>query len=360
MWFGELLDGALLLGGADVAEADEVEVVAVVVADHRLAAFVAGADDRGLDGGLVAHAPCSRSRSAARAGAAAARLEQVARGSCRGPGWRSRGPGSAARGSGWSFRRSLDGQDARDRVATWTVSGGTESSDFAIGREPYRRRELPLVAVPAGGGGARRRRGRRGRTSGRWPWWRSAGRRSARSGSCSRSSNAPRPWDWAGRPGQGGMRQVDHRQEGRGRRRPRTGSGSPGSGRRPSRTGRTSSRKLAMSRNDPRRANTVPSRGLLLGRRQGGHRVAPALGPGRRAGRSASLRVAVERPPRLPRHARSRTTWRPGSRSTAWTLARSLIVLPPRLVVLDVAEPVVGPGVALLEQRLGLAPSARR
>ena len=52
---GELLDRPLLLGGADVAEADEVEVIAVVRADHRLATFVAGADDRGLDRGLAPH-----------------------------------------------------------------------------------------------------------------------------------------------------------------------------------------------------------------------------------------------------------------------------------------------------------------
>ena len=50
---GELLDGPLLLRRPDVAEADEVEVVAVVVADHRLATLVAGADDRGADRGLV-------------------------------------------------------------------------------------------------------------------------------------------------------------------------------------------------------------------------------------------------------------------------------------------------------------------
>ncbi len=52
---GKLLDRAFLLSRADVAEADEVEIISVVRSDHGLAALVAGADDRGLDGGLVAH-----------------------------------------------------------------------------------------------------------------------------------------------------------------------------------------------------------------------------------------------------------------------------------------------------------------
>ncbi len=52
---GEFLDRAFLLGGANVAAADEVEVIAIVIADQGLAAFVAGADDRGLDRGLVPH-----------------------------------------------------------------------------------------------------------------------------------------------------------------------------------------------------------------------------------------------------------------------------------------------------------------
>ncbi len=46
----EFLLGPLALGGADVAVADVVDVGPVVVADHRLATLVAGADDRRLHG----------------------------------------------------------------------------------------------------------------------------------------------------------------------------------------------------------------------------------------------------------------------------------------------------------------------
>ena len=76
---GELLDPALELRGADVAEADVVDVGPVVVADHGLAAFVAGADDRGADRGLVPHRLVAEVEGA-QAGGDGGGLEEVASG----------------------------------------------------------------------------------------------------------------------------------------------------------------------------------------------------------------------------------------------------------------------------------------
>ena len=69
---GELLDRPLLLGGTNVAETDEIEIVAVVRTDHGLAAFVAGADDRRLDRGLVPHLLVAEVKGAQGRAAAAA------------------------------------------------------------------------------------------------------------------------------------------------------------------------------------------------------------------------------------------------------------------------------------------------
>ena len=70
----EFLDRPFLLGGTNVARADEVKVFTVVRANHRLANFVAGADDGCLDRPLAAPSPSSRSRSRPRAGGRRGRL----------------------------------------------------------------------------------------------------------------------------------------------------------------------------------------------------------------------------------------------------------------------------------------------
>ena len=101
-----------------------------MVADHRLATFVAGADDRGLDRGLVAHLLVAEIEAGqGRRGGGGARASRG--GSCRAPGSRSRGPGSLLRGSGWSFLAPVSNESKnQDRVATWTVS--RESTDDAL------------------------------------------------------------------------------------------------------------------------------------------------------------------------------------------------------------------------------------
>src|SRR5580693_1670387 len=81
---GKFLDGPSLLRRADVAIADEVDVVPVVRADHGLAALVAGADDGRLDRGLSRHTAITEVKGA-QGGRSSSGLEDLAAGNSERP-----------------------------------------------------------------------------------------------------------------------------------------------------------------------------------------------------------------------------------------------------------------------------------